>query len=74
MSVVSNPVIESPDVVTDIAKVLSSEAINLGFKGILEQLGQSSDIATPNEDVFADVPKVMPVKKAVVCVFRLNFL
>jgi hypothetical protein len=40
MSIVSNPVIESPEVMSDIAKALSSEAINLGFKGILEQLGR----------------------------------
>ena len=69
MSVVSNPVIESPEVMSDIAKTLSSEAINLGFKGILEQLGQSSDIATPNDDVFANVPDIMPVTKEVVCHF-----
>jgi len=76
MSIVSNPVIESPEVVSDIAKALSSEAINLGFKGILEQLGRSSDIATPNEDDFADVPDVMPVRKEVVCDIssHLNYL
>jgi hypothetical protein len=66
MSVISNPVIESPDVMSDIAKTLSSEAINLGFKGILEQLGQRSVIAKPDDDAFADVPDVMAVRKAVV--------
>lgn len=64
MSVISNPVIESPEVMSGIAKTLSSEAINLGFKGILEQLGQHSDIATAG-DVFEDVPDVMPVRKVV---------
>jgi len=64
MSVVSNPVLESPDVMAEIAKVLSSEAVNLGFKSILEQLGQSPEVTVP--DAFLDVPEVLPVLKKVV--------
>lgn len=69
MSVVSNPVLESPDVMAEIAKALSSEAVNLGFKNILEQLGQSPEVTVP--DAFSDVPEVLPVLKKVV---RTTFL
>lgn len=61
MSVVSNPVLETPEVMAEIAKALSSEAVNLGFKNILEQLGQSPEVTL--SDAFSDVPEVSPVLK-----------
>lgn len=71
MTVVSNPALESPDVMAEIAKVLSAEAVNLGFKDILEQLGQSPQVAVAEDNFFKDIPEVAPVLKQVVCAVRI---
>ncbi|KAJ3514954.1 hypothetical protein NLJ89_g2072 [Agrocybe chaxingu] len=64
MDVVSNATLESAELMTEIAKMLSSEAVNLGFKDVLQQLGHTQPVeATP--PILKDVPEVMPVYKTV---------
>ncbi|KAF9522502.1 hypothetical protein CPB83DRAFT_911296 [Crepidotus variabilis] len=76
MNVISHPSLDSPDVMAEIAKVLSGEAVKLGLKHVLEELGEaigaiegleiSFEVQEGNDQVnMDDVPEVRPVLKEV---------
>ncbi|KAF8902625.1 hypothetical protein CPB84DRAFT_1775848 [Gymnopilus junonius] len=65
MDVVCNPFLTDPKTITEIAKDIAIQALNLGFKHVLADLGHSK-VATDENDLFQDVPEVMPVTKPVV--------
>ncbi|KDR74040.1 hypothetical protein GALMADRAFT_212223 [Galerina marginata CBS 339.88] len=65
MDVVCNPFQTDPNVITAIANTVAVQALNLGFKQVLVDLGHAK-VGFEAEDVFRDVPEVMPVVKEVI--------
>ena len=65
MDVVCNPFLTDPKMITEIAKDLAIQALNLGFKDVLADLGHSK-VASDEHDEFQNVPQVRPVVKDIV--------
>ena len=50
MKVVSDPSLDSPEVMADVAKELTSQAISLGYKTVLEEMSQALGESEPKNE------------------------
>ena len=72
MEVISNPILQTEEAMTDLAKILSSEAVNLNLNSVLEELGQSQHGKLTQDPAFEGVPDVRPVFKPIVSNFHAS--
>ncbi|KIK64988.1 hypothetical protein GYMLUDRAFT_160261 [Collybiopsis luxurians FD-317 M1] len=63
-NVVADRAIGSSEEATQVIKILSKAAADLGLADVITQLGQTETIGAHYNDILADVPEVMPVMRA----------